>query len=558
MLRDFWPSKHEPGMKTLLRDLFRFSRKDLVEFIICLVLAGIFVLLSSGKAFAQGNVGINNPTPHAKSLLDLTSSDKGLLTPRMTAAQRTAMFPVPDASARGMLVYQTDGAQGFCYYDGAAWLMLQSGAAGWGLSGNAGTSAATHFIGTTDNQGLSIRTNGTERMHITTSGEVGMGTPAPAYGLHLLRDTPGSAPLGIQSLSNNGVSGVRFHGAAGTLHGVTGWANTTNAYTPNTLVHGTLSSMPATFITNATERVRIDAAGNVGIGTSAPVYTLDLQPTSATSAMRIRNLGPTGFSGTFVDDDAGLHRLVLGMTNTGSTLPGVAWLGSSTVTPLVLATQSMERARLLATGEFGIGTTAPTYGLHVVRDAVGTAPFAIRNLNNAGVSGTHYFSAGGTLAGVSGWSNGGNAFAPSSLVHGTLTNQPLTFLSNSVERMRIDPAGNVGIGTTAPTSALEVNGYTKLGSNAPSVRMLKLTGVTGATEGGFVDVPHGLTASKILSVELLIEYTPGAWVTESYLVTAEYQANCVISATNIRVANHATNSGNILSKPLKILVTYEQ
>lgn len=142
-------------MKTNARRRFLgFSRKDLFELFVCIALAGLFVLLSSGTAFGQGNVGINNPTPHAKSLLDLTSSDKGLLTPRLSAAQRTAMFPAPDATGKGMLVYQTDGTQGFYYYDGAAWVMLQSSGSGWGLTGNAGTNPTTSFLGTTDAQPL--------------------------------------------------------------------------------------------------------------------------------------------------------------------------------------------------------------------------------------------------------------------------------------------------------------------------------------------------------------------------------------------------------------------
>src|SRR5262245_36520721 len=87
----------------------------LLDILISLAIAAGMLLLSTVHAAAQ-NIGINNPAPHSKSLLDMTSTDKGVLVPRMTQAQRLAMFPAADATARGMLVYQTDNVAGFYYY----------------------------------------------------------------------------------------------------------------------------------------------------------------------------------------------------------------------------------------------------------------------------------------------------------------------------------------------------------------------------------------------------------------------------------------------------------
>ena len=71
------------------------------------------------------NVGINadNSTPHASAMLDVKSTDKGVLIPRMTAAQR-ALIAAP---ATGLLVYQTDGTDGFYFYNGTAWVSLSGG-----------------------------------------------------------------------------------------------------------------------------------------------------------------------------------------------------------------------------------------------------------------------------------------------------------------------------------------------------------------------------------------------------------------------------------------------
>ena len=71
------------------------------------------------------NVAINatGATPATSAMLDITSTTKGLLTPRMTSAQRTAI----SSPATGLIVYQTDNTDGFYYYDGSAWVMLING-----------------------------------------------------------------------------------------------------------------------------------------------------------------------------------------------------------------------------------------------------------------------------------------------------------------------------------------------------------------------------------------------------------------------------------------------
>lgn len=69
----------------------------------------LVVVLYVAQLHAQNNVGIGTPTPDASAILDLASTDRGFLAPRMTTAQRTAIAtPAP-----GLLVYDlTDN----CYY----------------------------------------------------------------------------------------------------------------------------------------------------------------------------------------------------------------------------------------------------------------------------------------------------------------------------------------------------------------------------------------------------------------------------------------------------------
>jgi hypothetical protein len=72
------------------------------------------------RIFGNGNVNIgggNTPTDIASAKLAITSTTQGVLLPRMTAAQRTAI----GTPAEGLIVVQTDGTQGLYLYIGAAW-----------------------------------------------------------------------------------------------------------------------------------------------------------------------------------------------------------------------------------------------------------------------------------------------------------------------------------------------------------------------------------------------------------------------------------------------------
>ena len=88
------------------------------------------VLLITMVTFTQAqNVGINSSgaTPDASAMLDISSSTKGLLAPRMLAAERSAI----SLPATGLLVYQTDGTPGYYYNSGTSgspvWIRVSSG-----------------------------------------------------------------------------------------------------------------------------------------------------------------------------------------------------------------------------------------------------------------------------------------------------------------------------------------------------------------------------------------------------------------------------------------------
>jgi hypothetical protein len=72
----------------------------------------------------------------------------------------------------------------------ASWQTASSGAlAGWNLNGNAGTTPATQFIGTSDSKDFVFRTNNIERARFTASGNLGIGTTTPIAQLSILGKT---------------------------------------------------------------------------------------------------------------------------------------------------------------------------------------------------------------------------------------------------------------------------------------------------------------------------------------------------------------------------------
>ncbi len=136
-------------------------------------------LVLSGALHAQ-NVAINETgaLPHASAMLDVQSTSKGLLVPRMTAAQKSAIA----APATGLMVFQTDGVAGYYYFNGAAWTQLGANGGFWSANG--------------------------DDIFNTNSGRVGIGTNTPLAKLEISNSGPGKDLL-ING-SDDGWAGMSF------------------------------------------------------------------------------------------------------------------------------------------------------------------------------------------------------------------------------------------------------------------------------------------------------------------------------------------------------------
>jgi hypothetical protein len=193
-------------------------------------------------------------------------------------------------------------------------------------------------------------------------------------------------------------------------------------------------------VTNSTERLRINSSGNVGIGTNDPVGKLNVFGTGAAPSL-------TYDTDNLVNIDQGGVQLAIGVDPNNPF--GAYFQGRDS--------NNNSRSILLnpVNGNVGIGTTNPVNTLQVSRS--NTATIAIENTadDTAPRAGRLVYS----------FSDGdGAAINATRATSDTASDVNLSFrtggITNSEERMRIDPDGNVGIGTSIPDELLHIEGDT--------------------------------------------------------------------------------------------------
>jgi len=202
------------------------------------ILFTAILVAMAGVANAQ-NVGINasGAAPDGTAMLDVASTTKGFLAPRMTSAQRTAI----SSPATGLLVYQTDGTAGYYY--------------------NSGTTASPVWIRLINTSSASQWTTTGSDVYYNT-GKVGVGTTTPLSTLDV---------RGVASAFNLALNMYYDGSWRQTTTGYGGYINIDNP-TGNIYLLNTPSSVAAGGAIIPTIKLTIAPSGNVGIGTTTPSF----------------------------------------------------------------------------------------------------------------------------------------------------------------------------------------------------------------------------------------------------------------------------------------------
>jgi len=206
---------------------------------------------------------------------------------------------------------------------------------------------------------------------------------------------------------------------------------------------------------NPTERLRITSAGLVGIGTTNPSYLLDVQAASGDANMRLRS------AGTGTGDDT-----VLRMQVAGTTQDNFIYFGDSDDSNagqinynhdnnfLAFTTNASEALRINSSGFVGINQVTPTCQLQVDAGSSGAGTVTHLELNHKGNDTNDAVKLNFARAG----SDIGSIVLDKVSSNNTTDFIFNTRASNTVsESMRITGDGNVGLGTTSPTTNLQIN-----------------------------------------------------------------------------------------------------
>ncbi len=251
-----------------------------------LATALIIALAITTTTNAQVGIGVSTANIHPSAQLDVSSTTKGFLPPRMTEVQKNAI----NSPASGLLVYQTDGVSGYYYYDGSVW---KSGLGPQGPTGPAGTNGS---IGETGPQGIQGLT-----------GAAGATGPQGATGIPGIPGATGpQGPAGT-----NGVQGPTG------IPGATGPQGPAGLSATSTMAEASTSGSSGTYLLNPSpNNIYINAGSWISIGannTSSYYYViskgndntiniintggaLTAWPVNATVAL-VGNIGAVGVAG---------------------------------------------------------------------------------------------------------------------------------------------------------------------------------------------------------------------------------------------------------------------
>ena len=223
------------------------------------------------------------------------------------------------------------------------------------------------------------------------------------------------------------------------------------------------------FAEGGVEAMRLDSAGNMGLGTTSPESKLDVGGAGSLITLHRASDGSgTGKVGSRTGSEFSLY-------NGGGSSSEVIVAGSS----VNFNVGAAERMRIDSSGNVGIGTSLPTEKLHVSGSSTSYVESRVANTQSSTIAavvatGTTYSFAGVGASTV--WFSSGS----STTALGNFSANPIQFVTNGSERMRIDSSGNVGVGVSSVIGKFQV----QVGDAAPSASGNMNGVIFSASNGG--------------------------------------------------------------------------
>ncbi|HEX4834358.1 MAG TPA: tail fiber domain-containing protein [Trebonia sp.] len=211
-------------------------------------------------------------------------------------------------------------------------------------------------------------------------------------------------------------------------------------------VIGTASSHPLSLVTGKATRLAITAAGQVGIGTTAPE--------NAEGWTRVLDVYSGNYTKLSVRASSIDGRVMANVDGTFGA-PAGQIIGTASNHPVSLVTNQATRLTITSDGQVGVGTTTPENSeqWHRVLDLSGglSTKLAVRTATIDGRVMAH---------------DSGIYDAPPGQIIGTYSNHPVSLVTSKGTRLTVLPSGNVGIGTTSPTEGLHLQGTFRAAANS--------------------------------------------------------------------------------------------
>jgi hypothetical protein len=448
------------------------------------------ILLMLNQYLRAQSVGIGTTSPDSSAMLDITSTTRGLLLPRMTTVQMNAI----SSPAAGLAIYNTDSST-ICVYMGSGWHKIVLGNATINETDPKVGTLTTRYIpkwgGAALTNGL-LYDDGTHLMTGTTNAQYG--NNFNFSGLTIAATTTSNSDINL--LNTEGAKFASYlnfgKGRGGSLTSPSAVQNddqlmviTANGYSGASYLSSatiqcdvdgtpTTNSVPGRLVFNTTqagnqgsvERMRITSTGNVGIGTTTPAKKLEVNGTAKTDSLQAVNLRMTNgaSNGYVLRSDASGNGTWTALPSAITAGTGLSWSGNTLNS---LWTASGNNIYKNNSANVGIGTSSPSAALHVTyatNNNTEAMPAFILDNPDGGTQTSMQFAIGGMERGrIRADASGSMAYSiTGSGAHYFKGNGDLNDLAV------ITNAGRMGIGTNSPAALLHV--YNASGNTAINVQ----------------------------------------------------------------------------------------